>query len=108
MASPDKFGLTGIEANVFFFRGYETVTRDSHKSPACAACRRPKSANGRQRTNQMLNIVIRATNGNAVAAALASFGAEPKELPLTPPRIWRLIEEAKARSLARDDVFRQG
>ena len=28
---------------------------------------------------------------NAVAAALADFGAEPFELPLSPPRIWALI-----------------
>jgi carbon-monoxide dehydrogenase large subunit len=31
---------------------------------------------------------------NAVAAALAPLGAEPRELPLSPPRIWRLIEDA--------------
>jgi carbon-monoxide dehydrogenase large subunit len=43
-------------------------------------------------------VAVAATIGNAVAAALASFGIEPNELPLTPPRIWRLIEEAKARS----------
>ncbi len=28
---------------------------------------------------------------NAVAAALASLGVEPRELPLSPPRVWRLI-----------------
>ena len=27
---------------------------------------------------------------NAVANALASFGAMPNELPLSPPRVWRL------------------
>jgi carbon-monoxide dehydrogenase large subunit len=33
---------------------------------------------------------------NAVAAALSSFGAEPNELPLSPPRIWQLAHpEAK-------------
>ena len=31
---------------------------------------------------------------NAVAAALASFGAQPRELPLSPPRVWELIREA--------------
>jgi aerobic carbon-monoxide dehydrogenase large subunit len=46
-------------------------------------------------------VAVAATIGNAVAAALASFGVEPNELPLTPPRVWRLIEEAKARSSAR-------
>ena len=34
---------------------------------------------------------------NAVAAALASFGISPRELPLSPPRIWALIQERKAR-----------
>jgi hypothetical protein len=27
---------------------------------------------------------------NAVAAALSSIGAEPNNLPLSPPRVWRL------------------
>jgi aerobic carbon-monoxide dehydrogenase large subunit len=43
-------------------------------------------------------VAVAATIGNAVAAALARFGVEPNELPLTPPRIWRLIQEAKARA----------
>jgi aerobic carbon-monoxide dehydrogenase large subunit len=34
---------------------------------------------------------------NAIAAALSSLGVEPHELPLSPPRIWKMIEEAKAR-----------
>jgi carbon-monoxide dehydrogenase large subunit len=33
---------------------------------------------------------------NAVAAALASLGVEPRELPLSPPRVWRLIAQARA------------
>jgi carbon-monoxide dehydrogenase large subunit len=32
---------------------------------------------------------------NAVAAALSSFGVEPRVLPLTPPRIWQLIQDAQ-------------
>jgi carbon-monoxide dehydrogenase large subunit len=35
---------------------------------------------------------------NAVAAALASLGVEPRELPLSPPAVWRLIEEARGRA----------
>ena len=31
---------------------------------------------------------------NAVAAALASLAVEPRELPLTPPRVWQMIKEA--------------
>jgi aerobic carbon-monoxide dehydrogenase large subunit len=33
---------------------------------------------------------------NAVAAALHPLGVEPRELPLSPPRVWELIEEARA------------
>ena len=32
---------------------------------------------------------------NAVAAALSSLGVEPRVLPLTPPRIWQLIQDAQ-------------
>jgi aerobic carbon-monoxide dehydrogenase large subunit len=33
---------------------------------------------------------------NAIAAALASFGVEPRALPLSPSAVWRLIEQARA------------
>ena len=33
---------------------------------------------------------------NAVAAALVSLGVEPRELPLSPPRLWQLIQAAQA------------
>lgn len=32
---------------------------------------------------------------NAVAAALKPLGVEPRELPLSPPRVWQLIEETR-------------
>ncbi|MCC6777115.1 MAG: xanthine dehydrogenase family protein molybdopterin-binding subunit [Hyphomicrobiales bacterium] len=32
---------------------------------------------------------------NAVAAALASFSAQPNTLPLTPPRVWEMIRETR-------------
>ncbi len=32
---------------------------------------------------------------NAVAAALGSLGVEPRELPLSPPRLWQLIQAAQ-------------
>jgi len=35
---------------------------------------------------------------NAVANALADFGVEPRELPLSPPRVWEMIEAAKTAS----------
>lgn len=34
---------------------------------------------------------------NAVARALADFGVEPMALPLSPPNVWRLIQDAKAK-----------
>ena len=33
---------------------------------------------------------------NAIADALSHLNVQPKELPLSPPKIWRLVEEAKA------------
>ena len=38
---------------------------------------------------------------NAVAAALGPLGAEPRELPLSPARVWQLIEDAHATTLTR-------
>jgi carbon-monoxide dehydrogenase large subunit len=32
---------------------------------------------------------------NAVTAALSSLGVEPRELPLSPPRLWQLIRDAQ-------------
>ncbi len=32
---------------------------------------------------------------NAVAAALSEFGVAPRELPLSPPRVWQMIAEAR-------------
>jgi aerobic carbon-monoxide dehydrogenase large subunit len=34
---------------------------------------------------------------NAVAAALRPFGVEPRELPLSPPKVWEMIAAARAR-----------
>jgi aerobic carbon-monoxide dehydrogenase large subunit len=39
---------------------------------------------------------------NAVAAALSSLGVEPRQLPLTPPRLWELIAQARAKRRSRD------
>ena len=32
---------------------------------------------------------------NAVAAALAPLGVEPRALPLSPPRVWELVNERR-------------
>jgi len=37
---------------------------------------------------------------NAVAAALAPLGVEPHELPLSPPKVWELIQQASRSSTA--------
>jgi carbon-monoxide dehydrogenase large subunit len=37
---------------------------------------------------------------NAIANALSDFGVEPHELPLTPARIWELVQAGKARQKA--------
>jgi carbon-monoxide dehydrogenase large subunit len=34
---------------------------------------------------------------NAIANALSGFGAEPRELPLTPQRIWELVQKGQSR-----------
>jgi carbon-monoxide dehydrogenase large subunit len=36
---------------------------------------------------------------NAVAAALSSFGVEPRDLPLSPSRLWQLIAQSKRGTL---------
>jgi carbon-monoxide dehydrogenase large subunit len=40
-------------------------------------------------------VPVAAAIGNAVSAALAGLGVQVRELPLSPPRVWRLIEDAK-------------
>jgi aerobic carbon-monoxide dehydrogenase large subunit len=40
-------------------------------------------------------VAVAATIANAIANALSSLGVEPKALPLTPPVLWRLIQEAR-------------
>jgi len=35
---------------------------------------------------------------NAIANALSPFGAEPRELPLTPQRIWELVRQGQKSS----------
>ena len=41
-------------------------------------------------------IAVGGVIANAVAAALASLAVEPRELPLTPPRVWGMIKEASS------------
>ncbi|MEH2482663.1 carbon-monoxide dehydrogenase large subunit [Nitrobacteraceae bacterium AZCC 2146] len=43
-------------------------------------------------------VAVAAATANAVAAALAPLGVEVNHLPLTPPRLWRLIKDARDRT----------
>jgi aerobic carbon-monoxide dehydrogenase large subunit len=38
---------------------------------------------------------------NAIANALSGLGVEPRELPLTPHRIWELVQAARKQNLDR-------
>jgi carbon-monoxide dehydrogenase large subunit len=38
--------------------------------------------------------------GNAIADALTSFGVEPRNLPITPPALWRLINQSQDAAFA--------
>jgi len=40
-------------------------------------------------------IPVGAALANAVASALSTVGVEPRELPLTPARVWQLIQDAR-------------
>jgi carbon-monoxide dehydrogenase large subunit len=42
-------------------------------------------------------VAVAATIANAIANPLSSLGIEPKELPLTPPVLWRLVQETRQR-----------
>jgi carbon-monoxide dehydrogenase large subunit len=40
-------------------------------------------------------IAVGGVVSNAIAAALRSLSVQPRDLPLSPPRLWRLIEDAR-------------
>jgi carbon-monoxide dehydrogenase large subunit len=45
-------------------------------------------------------IPVGAVIANAVAAALSSLGVQPHALPLSPPRVWEMIQAANAAAAA--------
>jgi aerobic carbon-monoxide dehydrogenase large subunit len=67
------------------FPNVRGVTMELHRSPS-----NPLGAKGAGEGGM---VAVAATAGNAVAAALTAFKAEPKELPLSPPRLWSLIHQ---------------
>ena len=72
------------------FPNVRGVTMELHRSPS-----NPLGAKGAGEGGM---VAVAATAGNAVAAALTIFNAEPKELPLSPPRLWRLIHQTGNRT----------
>ncbi len=62
------------------------VTMELHRSPS--------NPLGAKAAGEGGMVAVAATAANAVAAALASLNVQPNELPLSPPRLWRLIQRA--------------
>jgi carbon-monoxide dehydrogenase large subunit len=58
------------------------------------SCPSPINPLGAKGAGEGGTIPVGGVIGNAVAAALGSLGIEPRELPLSPPRIWTLISNA--------------
>lgn len=73
------------------FPNIRGVTMQLHRSPS-----NPLGAKGAGEGGM---VAVAATAANAVAAALAELGVQPNELPLTPPRVWALIEKSNARRI---------
>jgi carbon-monoxide dehydrogenase large subunit len=65
-------------------RGYVTA---SHPSPI-----NPLGAKG---AGEGGIISVGGVMANAVADALGELGVEPRDLPLTPPRVWQLVQEGR-------------
>jgi carbon-monoxide dehydrogenase large subunit len=66
------------------FPNLRAITTDTHPSP-----NNPLGAKG---AGEGGIIAAGGVMANAVANALQSFGAEVRELPLTPPRIWEMAQ----------------
>jgi len=71
------------------FPNLRAVVLESHPSPI-----NPLGAKG---AGEGGIIPVGGVIANAVANALASFGVEPRELPLSPSRIWQLARDARQR-----------
>jgi carbon-monoxide dehydrogenase large subunit len=82
--------LTGTLADYLLpsasdFPRIRAVVMESHPSP-----NNPLGAKG---AGEGGIVPVGGVIANAVAAALSSLGVEPRELPLSPPRIWQLIHQ---------------
>jgi carbon-monoxide dehydrogenase large subunit len=72
------------------FPNIRAVALEVHRSP-----NNPLGAKG---AGEGGIIPVAGVIANAVASALSSLGVQPRELPLTPPRIWHLIHDARAKT----------
>jgi carbon-monoxide dehydrogenase large subunit len=64
---------------------------------ALEECPSPNNPLGAKGAGEGGIIPVAGVIANAVAAALGSLGVEPRELPLSPPRVWALINDARFR-----------
>ncbi len=55
----------------------------------------PLTALGSKGTGEASSMSVPVAIGNAIADALAPWGVEIDELPLSPNKIWHLIQKAK-------------
>jgi 2-furoyl-CoA dehydrogenase large subunit len=58
----------------------------------------PFTALGSKGAGESSTMSVPAAIGNSIADALAPLGVKINELPLSPNRIWQLIQEAKAKN----------
>ena len=65
------------------------------RSKSLELCPSPNHPLGAKGAGEGGTIPVGGVIANAVAAALADLNVQPLELPLTPDRIWRLIERAR-------------
>jgi carbon-monoxide dehydrogenase large subunit len=84
--------LTGSLANYLIpgaedFPNIKAITLELYPSPVS-----PLGAKG---AGEGGIIPVGGVIANAAASALASLGVKVLELPLTPPRLWQLIEDAR-------------
>lgn len=63
-------------------------------------CPSPSNPLGAKGAGEGGIVAVAAATANAVAAALAPLNVEIHHLPLTPPRLWRLIKDARDRAAA--------
>ena len=63
------------------------------RAVALEECPSPNNPLGAKGAGEGGIIPVAGVVANAVAAALGSLGVQPRELPLSPPRVWQLINE---------------